>query len=254
MARNVTIAELEHAIRWQADQERAVLRHSSADIRRVTNNSIQRFREIISDNGHPYFLKSFSGTLDVGAGRDTNGQVLAWGILDTSVVSPEVVRVYGLDVQVNSVTAELDSVEFRQRNFYQYGNYQTSIPVAFFGYDEKKIGILPPPDRAYNYTLWYLPVLPQLLADEDEFNPGIPGAEEWVIWDVMHKILNRDNYPRLLASVKLERDELMTDIQMRASSHQRTGPPKRIDTRGRTREKNWFFYRQWLLPGGNSGG
>lgn len=249
MARHRKISELEDMVRWQSDTQDADLRHSSADLRRAINQSIQRFRELISDNGHPYYLTSHSGRLTKGAAEDDNGQKFAWGILDTSSFSPELVRLYGFDITVNSVTEELDAVEFKERNHFQFGNNETTIPVAFFGYNETKIGILPAPDRDYPYTIWYLPLLEELTEDNDEFNPGIPGAEEWIVWDVMFKLLNRDNYPRLLQSVILERDKLLVDILHRARKHQRTGPPKRIDTRGRTANKRLYFYRHWWVPG-----
>jgi hypothetical protein len=248
MARSRKISELEAMCRWQSDQEEAELRHSSADLRRVINQSIQRFRERISDNGHPYYLTSFSSQLTPGNATDVNGQKLAWGVVDLQSVNPEVVRIYGFDITVNAVNEELDAVEFRERNHYQFGNNENTIPVAFFGYNETKIGVLPPPDKGYPFTLWYLPKLEELLEDNDEFNPGLPGAEEWIVWDVMVKLLSRDNYPRLIAFAQAERDMLMVDILARASKHQRTGPPKRIDSRGRTRNKRWYFYRHWWVP------
>jgi hypothetical protein len=250
MARSRRISELEAMVRWQADQDRAQLRHTSPDLRRAINQSIQRFRELISDNGHPYFLKSHSGELVPGTASDDNGQRYAWGVLDTATIEPEVIRIYGLDITVDQVNEELDAVEFRERNLYQYRTNSSAPPVAFFGYDETKLGILPPPNRAYPFTLWYLPKLPDLLEDDDEFNPGLPGAEEWIVWDVCHKILNRDNYPQLIAACAMERDKLMIDILHRASKHQRTGPPKRLDTRGRTRSRRDYSYRTWGIPAG----
>lgn len=249
MARFRTIAELEQMVRWQADQERALLRHTSADLRRAMNQSIQRYRERISDNGHPYFLVSSSGQLTPGSASDPGGTgtKFAWGTLDISALLPAVVRIYGLDVTVDGIISELDAAEFGDRNKYQVRMPQSQAPVAFFGYDENTIGILPACDRPIPYTLWYLPVLPDLLNDDDEFNPGLPGGEEWVVWDVMHKILNRDNYPALIASCRSERDNLMIDLLARASSHQRVGPPKRKDSRGRTRDKRRAFFSGWFV-------
>lgn len=235
-------------VRWQSDSQEADLRHTSSDLRRAINQSIQHFRERISDNGHPYFLTSHSGELTKGNAEDTNGQKFAWGTLDTSSFSPELVRIYGIDITVNGVNEELDAIEFRERNHFQFGNNENTIPIAFFGYNEHTIGIIPAPDRTYPYTVWYLPMLEELKEDDDEFNPGLPGAEEWIIWDVFVKLLSRDNYPRLIQHAQIERDMLMTDILQRASKHQRTGPPKRIDTRGRTKNKRWYFYRHWWVP------
>lgn len=252
MARAVTMKSLEDKIRWQADHERATLRHTSEAIRRAANNSIQRFRELISDNGHPYFLTSHSGRLDPSVSEDPKGSgtKFPWGLLDTAEIEPAVVRIYGLDLTVNGVRQEMDAVQFKERNYYQYGINERHIPIAYFGYDETKLGILPPPDRDYEYTLWYLPLLPELMADDDEFNPGIPGAEEWVIWDVMYKLLNRDNYPNLMASVARERASLMDDIMFRAAKHDRSGPPQRLDTRNRTRNRRDFYYLHWRRPSG----
>ena len=247
MARAVTIQQLEDDVRWLADQQEAELRHTSSDLRRAINHSIQAFREAISDNGHSYFLVEHSGTLAVGHASSQNGTELSWGELDTKSWDPEVVRIYGVDVTVNGSVLDLDAVQFSERNRYQSYQFGGGVPTSFFGYNETKIGILPPPNRAYNYVVWYLPVLPELTANGDEFNPGVPGAEQWIKWDVMFALLNRDNYPRLLASVAKERQRLWDDILHRANKHQRTGPAKRLDTRGWSRRKRSYRWRTWLF-------
>lgn len=255
MARSRTIKELEDMIRWQSDQEEAELRHTSADLRRAMNQSIQRYRERISANGHAYFLESHSGQLTPGAARDPHGTntKYAWGLLDISSLSPQVVRIYGLDITSHQVITELECVEFSQRNYFQWGVDDTDIPTAFFGYDEFKIGILPPPDHGYQYTLWYLPLQEDLLEDDDEFNPGLPGGEQWIVWDVMSKLLVRDNYPRLIAAAQAEREAIMVDLLQRASSHSRVGSVKRIDTRNRAMMKRDYMFRSWRgAPGGPS--
>ena len=245
MARSRTIAELEEAVRWQADIEEAELRHTSEKVRHAINQSIQRFREKISDNGSPYFLTSHSGQIPAGAAKDINGQEFAWGALDITGIQPGVVRIYGLDLSLNSINFELKAVTFKERNNYQTRYTLQQVPIAFFNYNENMLGIVPVPDKGYTYTLWYLPELPILMDDGDTFNPGVPGAEEWVVWDVLIKLLTRDNYPRLLNVAQATRDDLWRDIIHRANKHQRSGPATRLDTRGqsrRNRRRAWFSF------------
>jgi hypothetical protein len=250
MARAIRIAQLEKDIRWQSDQLRAELRHTSADLRHVMNQSVQRYREMISENGDPYFLKSHSGVLPVGRATDPSGTdtSASWGCLDISAIYPDVVRIYGLDIDLGRYTHELYAVHFNERNAYQdhNRNHHLGAPVAFFGYDETKIGILPPANAPYRYTLWYLPLLPDLVADGDEFNPGIPGGEQWVIWDVMCKILIRDNYPALLQAATMEREKTWMDILRRVSAHTRVGTARRLDTRGMRSRSRLRVRAPWL--------
>lgn len=250
MSRAIRMEDLEADIRWQADHERADLRHTSAKIRRAANQSIQNFRELISDNGFSYFLTSNSGNFTVGRAADPggSGNLFAWGTLEMESIEPAVVRVYGLDIEYNNLVEELTAVQFNERNYYSRVYSQQHFPVAFFGYNENTLGILPPPDRDYKYNLWYLPLLPDLLGDDDEFNPGVPGADQWIVWDVMIKLLNRDNFPDLIQSAMIERNRMWEDILHRATAHQRADPPRRLDTRGRsrTRQQRLYFSGQQL--------
>ena len=247
MARAVTIKQLEDDVRWQADQQEAELRHTSADLRRAINQSIQRFRENISDNGFSYFMQDSSGTLEPGNAVTDNGTQLTWGVLDMIDFEPEVVRIYGVDVTINGSVLDLDPVTFKERNRYQYYDNDSGTPIGFFGYDETKLGIVPPPNKPYAYTVWYLPAIEDLTDDDDSFNPCVPGASEWIVWDVMYKLLNRDNYPRLLAGVAKERGRLWEDILHKANKHSRAGPARRLDTRGWTRSKRYYRVRPWLF-------
>lgn len=234
MAHPKTIKELEDAVRWQSDQERAELRHTSERLRYAINQSIQRYMEMVSENGDPHYLVEHSGILPAGEAETEFGTRLPWGKLDIRPVEPGVVRIYGFDVEISpGVIIELDAIGFNQRNDFQ--NYWTSesAPVAFFGYNRYTLGVVPAPVASYKYTLWYLPEQPMLMGDEDEWDPCVPGGEQWIVWDVMHKIYQRDNYPALVAGVVREREGVWRDILRRISTHTRVGVAHRIDTRGR---------------------
>lgn len=231
MSAAVTIAELEADIRWQADQESATLRHTSAKMRRAICQSIDSYREMVSDLGWPYFLRVKTGQLPVGKAVDPDDleTTLRWGELDTSEFNPPIVRIYGLDLHYNGSQEELSSVSFSERNSYP----ETGVPMAYFAYDQSKIGILPPANAAYTYTLSYLPQLPKLLSDEDEFNPGVPGGEQWVIWDVMIKMLYRDNYPDLVQAAMAERDRQKMEVIAHIGKLIRAFPKHKLNTRAR---------------------
>ncbi len=246
MARPVTIKELEASVRWQADYQRALLRHTSDDVRLAINNSLQRFREIISDEGYTYFLKIHNGNLPAGLAKDPdNGRDRAWGELDISSFEPEVVRVYGIDVKINNWWNRLTAASLLERNDYQTRGDNSRYPVAFFMYDETKIGILPPSREEYEFNLLYLPLLPPLLNDEDVFNPAVPAGDEWVIWDVMLKLIVRDNYPSQYGIVQSKLAELMKDILNKAGKLQISQPLHRLDTRGHSMQGA----RDWLSHG-----
>lgn len=242
MSSALTIAELEADIRWQADVERAELRHTSATLRRQIAKSIESYREMVSDEGWPYFLTIRSGSLTAGRATDPIDPTVSysWGELDLTSLDPPMVRIVGLDVHYGSSQRELRSVSFSERN--NYSNVTGSVPTQFFIYDQTKVGLMPPPSSALKYTISYLPKLPLLLEDDDEFNPGIPGGEQWVMWDVMVKIVYRDDYPQLVQAAMMERRRLETEVRQKARRLVRSHPKRRRDTRG-TERRNWL---SWL--------
>lgn len=241
MARTVTLDQLRSRIRWQADVSGLTLRHTNADLTTEINQSVQRFREMISDNGFQYYLRTATGTLPVGKTAP-----YPFGVLDLSAVSPNVVRVFGIDVTVNSTTHSLDAVDFAERTRYQYPDGPTGgVPVAFTMWTDTNVAILPPSQTAYPYVLWYLPVQTNLVADADTFD-GKVGWEDWIVWDGFHKLIHRDTYPALFASVATERANIQQDILKRSRHLQRQGPAVKRDTRGDKRSKMLLARRTWL--------
>lgn len=216
MSRNVTLSTLREDIRLQADIVGATTRHTSAQLTRLINQSIQAFREDVSNEGNTHYLVSTSGTLSVGATSPHGFQ-----ILDVSAVSPAVVRTYGLDVTIDGTVVSLEHRPFVERTAFG-GPNNTGQPCTWAHYQTAKIAIQPPPDQAYSYTLWYLPVLADLSADADTFD-GVAGWEMWIVWDVVLRLLIRDQQSTAYQTAKAERDAVTARIKAQATRVSQAG-------------------------------
>lgn len=217
-------------LRWQADQLGATLRHDDTSLTRIINQSIQRWREWVSEQGSPLYLTPHAGVLTVGATAP-----YAFSVIDFSAWNPTVVHVYQFEVTVNGQVLDVPQVPFEQRNQYQgvYGPTPTgstqSIPVGFFRYNNS-LGIVPPSQSAYPYTAWYMGLGADLAADADTFD-GITGWEEWLTWDCLIKLIVRDHDEQAYSVATAERDRLQADFQQRLRQD-RPSVAKRYDMRG----------------------
>lgn len=236
MARTATLTVLRDQIRALSDTQGLTARHTNADLLRAINQSIQHFREKVSAHGSKNYLTHATGTLTVGATSP-----FAFGVLDLSALSPNVVRVYGIELTVNGIVRPLEQVDFDSRNDFQQaeGGTNRGEPVAFANYQKARVAILPASDAAYPYTVWYLPVLADLVADADTFD-GFQGWEEWVAWDVLIKLLQRDQYPQLYQTATMERDAIWQTIEKMCNPVRSGGIIRRVDSRGlRTNRLHW---------------
>ena len=230
MARTVSLSTLRGEIRWLADVKGLTVRHLDTDLNRAINQSIQRLRLKVSNRGLRNFLTHSTGTLTQGATSP-----FAFTLLDLSAVSPNVVRVYGLDISYQGRLVSLEQVEFESRNDFQRGDFgtspQTGVPIAWAVYQTSRLAILPASNGAYSYTVWYLPVLADLAADGDTFD-GVAGWELWVQWDVHVKLINRDKYGQDYALAVQEREAAWADIEANCNPVKSGGPIRRYDARG----------------------
>jgi len=230
VARTRTLALMREDLRWQADQLGATLRHDNPSLTRVINQSIQRWREWVSEQGSPLYLTPHSGVLVVGPTAP-----YAFGAIDFSAWVPTPVHIYLMEVTVNGQILDVPQIPFEQRNQYQgiFGPTPTgstqSIPVGFIRY-ANTLGIVPPPQSAYPFTVWYMGLGTDLVADVDAFD-GIAGWEEWVIWDCLIKILVRDHDAGAYAVATAERDRLQSDFLQRLRQD-KPSVSKRYDLRG----------------------
>ena len=213
MARNVTLSQLRTDIADQADITGAVgssSRYTPTVLTRYVNQAIQRFREKISNEGATRYLVSTSSTLGTGATSP-----YPFYVLDVSAVSPSIVRTYGLDITVNNVTRTLKHIDFKSRAQYGGANY-TGIPEAWAHYQGNKLAVFPPSSSAYTYVLWYLPVLADLSADGDTFD-GVAGWEDFIVWEVVCRLIIKDQYPQAYQMATVERDRVWSDIVRQAT-------------------------------------
>lgn len=227
-------------VRWLADVQSLTLRHVDADLNRAINQSIQRFREMVSTNAINHFLVSSTQTTTVGATSPYPFQVL-----DLSAINPNVVRVYAVDATIHGNVIPLSPEQFSARADYQ-GTYQrlTGQPAAFANMTTYKLALLPAPDAVYSLVVWYLPVIADLVADGDTFD-GIAGYEEWITWDVLVKLIQRDQYPQLYSTATNERDTLKRDMIHALGGVNQRSVGRRRDTVGerqanRNRSTRWF--------------
>lgn len=206
MSRTVTLSQLRDDVSTQADIVGIVSsseRHTPTMLNRYINQSIHRFRERLAAEGAPRYLTSTTGTLTAGTTSP-----YPFSLLDLSSVTPGIVKIYGVDITVNSSIQTLDGVSFAQRA--AYGS-QPGTPAAWAQYDTTKIVILPAPSSAYAYVVWYLPVFTDLVSDTDSWD-GVAGWEQWITWDVVSRVIIRDNTSNAYAMVVGYRDEIFRDI------------------------------------------
>lgn len=231
MSRTVTLAELETRVRWQANAVGATLRHTSTRIRVEINQSIQRFRWLVTDAGNPFYLETVGVTIAAGSASAINGVTPPWQTLSIAAGTVAVHDVL-LREEAGGEFRKLDAVSLDGGT--QYGT-QAGVPQAWTALTPSSLAVFPPPDRAYSLLVRYIPLLADLENDADTFE-GHAGWEMWIVWDVLNKLVHRDSKPELIASIKDERAEIERLIRSQASRFQRSAPRRRLDTRGR---------RQW---------
>jgi hypothetical protein len=205
VSRTVTLTQLQTDIQYQCDIIGATARHPSANQTRLINQAIQRFREKITNEGAQHYLVSTSSTLGTGPTSP-----YPFYVLDLSAVSPSLVRTYGIDIKIGSETRSLLHVPFQDRDQYG-GGLVRGVPVAWAHYQTAKVAILPPAGSAYTYVAWYLPVFTDLSAGGDTFD-GVAGWEDFIVWDVVCRIIARDTYPEAWQIAQQHKLESWNDI------------------------------------------
>jgi len=206
MARTVTLLQLRTDISYQADIVTGTTgRYTTDMLNRFINQSIQRFRERVSQEGIQHYLVSATGSISAGATSP-----YPFATLDMSAFSPNVVRTFGVDITYQNVVRTLQHRPLAERSAWG-GPQIVGMPEAWSHIQTDLLAILPAPDQAYPYTIWYLPLAADLSSDVDTFD-GVAGWEEFIVWDVVTRVITRDQYAAAYQLAVTERDRVWADV------------------------------------------
>jgi hypothetical protein len=242
MARTRSLDDLIADLRYLADVEGAELRHSDAKLTREINQSIQRFREWVTEEGFGLYLTPYTVNLTTGA---TSPYV--WREVDLSALNPAVAHVQAVECIADGQAYDLDKVPFESRNDYLQ---QNGVPAAWIQYGDV-IGILPPPQSEFPITVWYLGVFVDLVAGSDTFD-GMVGWEEWVRWNSLIPLLTRDQYPGLIDNAVARCEQLKAEFKTKLRGD-RPSVARRRDVRG-GRVGSFPLSRRLVFGGGGIAG
>lgn len=234
MARTRTLLQLRTSVRDQADLQSLTSRHTDSMLNAFINSEIQALRSDVSAVGITHFLTSSSGTLTAGVSTG-----FPYRLLDLTALSPSLVRVFGLDIQLtNQRWQTLRAVDFSERTQYQPELGSTSagtVPEAWANVTTETLAILPAPGYAVPYRVFYLPVLADLSSDSDTFN-GVEGWEDRVIVGTCLRCISRDQHAEPYQILTAEYARHWQRILQNCSKVSAAGAVfRRVDTMGRRR-------------------
>jgi hypothetical protein len=205
VSRAATLSQLRTDVQNQADIAGLTVRHTPALLNRLINQSIQRFRGKLSEEGVQHYLTNTTGLFGPGATSP-----YPFHALDLSAAAPAVVRVFSVWIDTPGETKELIHVPFRFVTKL-CGPNVTGEPEAWANYQTTGLAIMPAPSGQYSYNVWHLPKLADLADDADTFD-GVAGWEDYIVWDVVCRILVRDQNPMAYQLAESTKREIWSDI------------------------------------------
>ncbi len=255
MALTVTLANLRSDVVRRADVEGMSDRYPNADVDRMIRTSIGAFRDLVSQNGHHHYLRSFATTCNIFA------PAAKYDAIDIPTPA-DLVRVYGVDLTVNNREHSLDTFEMAERN--AYNDRPSGIPRSFRarfpvdslqGSNPEGLWVIPRPDKAYAARIFYLPALDSTSFDTDgETYDFINGWEEWVICDVARKILTQEQDAQAFGVVSATLARIEAAIEHHAPRKVRSGPSRVTETRNVRRRGRSFDFASSGGSGAGGGG
>lgn len=224
MARTRTLAQLRGDIEYQGSIAGLDVggRHPPADVNRLINQAWQRLRLKISQVAKlPRYLTRSTGSTGTGAvSADEPYTRITHGITNLVWIRQLTLTIDGEAVPLEEVP--IDAIG-------EYGS-TPDCPAVWSSEDDSTIIVMPPADKSYSYVLRYLPVGTDLASDSDTVD-GIAGFEDWIVFEVLLRMMARDDEPEMAAMFEQRRNDAWADIAFHAPKG-RAGPHKRRDKRG----------------------
>lgn len=252
MSRTVQLDVLRARLRRVADlgPDSTSGRYPNADCDRELNAAWQLMREMMSENGHQLYLKQTTpATFTVGPVNSNT----PWGSIPWPA---DAIAVYAIHVVISAQELrKLYPVDLDQAmDFTDYFGQKNGPPEAFHVYNvgveagaavtAGTIGILPAPNLAYSYTIWYLPSWVDRTGTQ--VFDGIAGFEEWVLWTAAVKFLSGDNDRQAAYQIAVsERAKFEELIKKRANNIQRVGGQGKRDVRSEQKMTRARGYWRW---------
>lgn len=256
MARTITRAALRARIRLEADlgSDATSGRYPNVNIDNEINSSVQAMRELVSSPNRKLYLKPTAfTTMTVGP--------LAGYRFGTVPLPVDAVQVYSIEIQLSTAeNATIYAGDFAERNEYSnvYGG-PNGTPESFELYNigaesgasvtPGVIAIFPAPDRAYQYSIWYLPNWTDIATgaggDTSVIN-GYAGFDDYVVWDCVSKFCIGDaDRQQVYAMAEDQKKQALARMLVTVSHTQRAGPVQRRPIREELQFSNWRNRLRW---------
>lgn len=194
MADPVKLSTIVTRIQRLADMENATDFASTAFIKDLVNQSLAELIDILrSFFGQEYHRKSHPIAITSGTRAyplPADFLALLWAELEVS--TNETSRIHPYTVHSASHARTLHGTD---PIFYRIGERGPS--------NARMIDFLPEPTGTHAVVLYYIPTAPQLLNDEDTFD-AVNGWEDYIVWDVVAALLNKEESDMSYAISKRE--------------------------------------------------
>jgi hypothetical protein len=225
-----SLTDMRDEVRRFSDTESKTIRHPSATLTQMLNESLTRLREMVSRNGHSYYVNAtpYVSAVDIGTPYQDE-------ILGDAAIGAKHGRLFALLLKDGDEYWQLD--EFTDAELAFWKSQPQGRPVVFrirgrtdTGGGEIEIELYPAPDRAYVSEAIFLLEHTPLVADEDLFDDPFAWSE-WACADAAQKVCLKDNDRDRFAMLAQKKTEIEAEIERAAPKHQRVRVTRRRDTR-----------------------
>ena len=253
MARNRTLAELRADVCAEADivDGGSGGRFPSALLNRYINQAIQRYITIVTGAGGQEWYSKRTSLATMGTSEVVDAE--GWAPNQYVTLPTAFYQLIGIDIVIGGSTISLMNFERMERNMFKdapiwmQGNGKGQ-PMFYRIMGTNAAGahivqVVPAADAAYQYAIWYVPEITDLVNDSDTFD-GRAGFEDFVVYEAALRALRRDaNAAATYATILSMRDEM--EAQMKFKFATMDGPGRRINTEALRNRMMRFTRGHW---------